>query len=187
MAAFNRFITSLFWFILLLLSVYIAIFPAAALAQAQVGLDNLGETLESLQAQGFPNFLVGQILAALAGVLFFGLLLYLELRPERPRGVRIRSAEGGTAEIDVVSISQRLEWHLDQLSEIISVTPTVRSRGHSVDIKLDMEAGPNIDVPMKTDEVVEVTREILEENMGLKLGKLDVQMRCAPFEPEWNE
>jgi hypothetical protein len=34
--------------------------------------------------------------------------------------------------------------------------------------------------------VVDVTRDIIEQELGLRLGKLDVQIRCAPFEPEWN-
>ena len=38
---------------------------------------------------------------------------------------------------------------------------------------------------MKTDEVVESTRDIIEEDMGLRLGKLDVRMRHLPFEDEW--
>jgi hypothetical protein len=65
------------------------------------------------------------------------------------------------------------------------VVPLVTSRGGSVDIKLEIETAPDIDVPMKTDEVVAATREIIEHDMGLKLGKLDVHMRYAPFDPEW--
>ncbi len=113
-----------------------------------------------------------------------GLLLWLEIRPNRPKGVRIRTSEG-SAELDPASISRRLEWHLDQLADVITVIPTVKARGDSVDINLEIETAPDIDVAMKTDEVVEVTRDIVEQDMGLKLGKLDVRMRHAPFEPEW--
>jgi hypothetical protein len=41
-------------------------------------------------------------------------------------------------------------------------------------------------VPLKTDEVVDVTRTVVEQDMGLRLGKLDVHIRCAPFTPEWS-
>ena len=64
--------------------------------------------------------------------------------------------------------------------------PAVKSRGGAVDIRLEIETAPDIDIPMKTDEVVGVTREVIERDMGLKLGKLDVRMRCEPFEPEWS-
>ncbi len=63
--------------------------------------------------------------------------------------------------------------------------PAVKSKGGSVNIKLEVETAPDVDVPMKTDEIVEVTRDIIEQEMGLRLGKLDVQMRYAPFEPDW--
>ena len=33
--------------------------------------------------------------------------------------------------------------------------------------------------------VVDVTRGVIEQDMGLKLGKLDVRMRYAPIDPEW--
>ena len=39
---------------------------------------------------------------------------------------------------------------------------------------------------MKTDELVEVTRMVVEQDMGLRLGKLDVRLRCAPFDPEYS-
>ena len=114
------------------------------------------------------------------------MLLWLEVLALRRRGVRVRTAEGGSVEVETNSIGRRLEWHLDQLAEIITVVPMVKSKGLSVDIKLEIEAAPDVDVPMKTNEVVEVTRDIIEQDLGLKLGKLDVHMRCAPFEPEWN-
>ncbi|NJN82587.1 MAG: hypothetical protein HC802_10165 [Caldilineaceae bacterium] len=121
----------------------------------------------------------------MGAVLLLGALLTLELWVGRRRGVRIRTAEGGSAELDIKSIGRRLEWHLEQLAEIISVVPAVKSRGGSVNIKLEVETAPDVDVPMKTDEIVEVTRDIIEQEMGLRLGKLDVQMRYAPFEPDW--
>ncbi|MCB0072877.1 MAG: hypothetical protein KDE20_15505, partial [Caldilineaceae bacterium] len=74
---------------------------------------------------------------------------------------------------------------LDQLAEIVSVVPSVKSRGNAVDIRLEVETAPDVDVPLKTDEVVDVTREIIEQDMGLKLGKLDVHMRYAPYDPDW--
>jgi hypothetical protein len=115
-----------------------------------------------------------------------GTLLFFEFVSGRPRGVRIHTTEGGSAELDPNSVGRRLQWHLDQLAEVIAVIPAVKSRGGSVDIRLEIETAPDIDIPMKTDEVVGVTREVIERDMGLRLGKLDVHIRCAPFEPEWN-
>ena len=63
--------------------------------------------------------------------------------------------------------------------------PVVRPRGNAVDIRLDIEAAPDVDIPMKTEEVVQVTRDIIEDELGLRMGKLDIHMRCAPFQPDW--
>ena len=97
----------------------------------------------------------------------------------------MKTVKGSSVELDTESIARRLTWHLDQLADVITVFPDVKSRGNAVDIQLEVETAPDIDVPMKTDEVVESTRDIVEEDMGLRLGKLDVRMRHLPFEDEW--
>ncbi len=130
-------------------------------------------------------FIVAQAAFGIGALLFLGTLIFFEIMTGRRRGVRIRTAEGGSAELETTSIGRRLEWHLDQLAEVITVVPVVKSRGGSVDVRLEIETAPDVDIPLKTDEVVAATREIIEQDMGLKLGKLDVHMRCAPFEPEW--
>jgi hypothetical protein len=53
-----------------------------------------------------------------------------------------------------------------------------------VDIAVALETSPEIDVPMKTEEVLQVTREVVGERMGLKLGKVRVQLKHAPYPKE---
>ncbi len=184
MNVFNRITALILWLALLILAIYLAVFSLQAVGQIQAGLNGVAEWLVAQQAQSATNFLIAQLALGMVAVLLLGMLLWLEIRPTRPKGVRIRTSEG-SAELDPASISRRLEWHLDQLADVITVIPTVKARGDSVDINLEIETAPDIDVAMKTDEVVEVTRDIVEQDMGLKLGKLDVRMRHAPFEPEW--
>lgn len=186
MSTFNRLTATLIWLFLLLIVCYFAITPIQALGQVRTATSTLSEMLQSWQASDPTNFMIGQAALGVAAIALFGMLIWLEILTGRRRGVRIRTAEGGSAELATDSIGRRLQWHLDQLAEVITVVPLVKSRGGSVDIKLEIEAAPDVDIPMKTDEVVEVTRDIVEHDMGLRLGKLDVHMRCAPFEPEWN-
>ena len=129
---------------------------------------------------------MGQFALGISALVLFGLLLFAEVASARRRGVRIRTPEGGNVELDPGSVGRRLQWHLDQLAEVITVVPAVVARGGAVDIRLEIETAPDVDIAMKTDEVVEVTREVVEQDMGLRLGKLDVRLRCAPFEPEYN-
>lgn len=186
MTILNRAVAILLWLLLLVVVCSLAIAPMYTIELAQNGLAALADLVGTLREQNPENFAIGQWAVVAAAVAIFGLLLWLEILALRRRGVRVRTAQGGSVEVETNSIGRRLEWHLDQLAEIITVVPVVRSKGGSVDIKLEIEAAPDIDVPMKTDEVVDVTRDIIEQDLGLKLGKLDVHMRCAPFEPEWN-
>ncbi len=185
MSIFNRIIASLLWLILLVALSILAVIPIRTVETAAAFFSRMGETLRAQQAANPANYLIGQVAAGVIVLLIFGLLIALEVWTGPRRGVRIRTVQGGSAELDTLSIGRRLSWHLDQLAEIISVVPIVKSKGGAVDIKLEIEAAPDVDVPMKTDEVVEVTRDIIEQDMGLKLGKLDVHMRYAPFDPEW--
>lgn len=182
---FNRLVAVLLWIGLLAAFVYTAATPVSLLTTGAARISALAEQLTAWQAANPTNFLIGQIAVGLASLLLFGTLLWIELWPKRQRGVRVHTSEGGSVELDTRSIARRLVWHLDQLAEVIAVVPEVRARGSAVDIQLEIETAPDIDVPMKTDEVVEVTRDIIEQELGLKLGKLDVRMRHAPFDEEW--
>ena len=67
---------------------------------------------------------------------------------------------------------------------MIKVSPHISGRGRGVDIDLLLETSPDIDVPMKTEEVLQVTREVVAERMGLKLGKVQVKIKHAPYPRE---
>ncbi len=185
MNTFNRVVAIVLWGILIAVICLVAVMPFQAVHWLQDILAQVDLWLTERREANPSNFLIGQIAVGVSALLIFGLLIGLEIWSGQRRGVRIRTVQGGSAELDTVSIGRRLSWRLDQLAEVISVVPLVKSKGGSVDIKLEIEAAPDVDVPMKTDEVVEVTRDLIEEDMGLKLGKLDVHMRYAPIDPEW--
>ncbi len=185
MSKFNRFVACMLWLALLALGAYLAAAPFHALGTAEALLAQARAQLEAWQGANATNFVIGQAAVGVAIVVVFGGLLALELVTMQRRGVRITTVAGGSAELDTASVGRRLGWHLDQLAEVIAVIPQVKSRGGAVDIRLEVETAPDIDVPMKTDEVVEVTREIIEQEMGLKLGKLDVHIRYAQYDAEW--
>lgn len=185
MTTFNRIVAILVWLLLAALIAVAAVIPIQVVEWARLQLEQAEQMLRAWQESDPNNFLIGQVATGVAGLVIFGLLIGLEIWSGQRRGVRIRTVQGGSAELDTVSIGRRLSWQLDQLAEIISVVPIVKSKGGSVDIKLEIEAAPDVDVPMKTDEVVEVTRDLIEQDMGLKLGRLDVHMRYAPMDPEW--
>jgi len=185
MAGFNRGLVVVLLFCLLILSVALAVDPVGVIEATQVQFASWSESLVVLREAEGINFIIGQIAFGVGAAVLFALLIWVEVASVRQRGVRIYTADGGTAELDIDSIGRRLAWHLDQVAEVITVIPSIRSRGSAVDIRLEIEAASDVDIPMKTEEVVQVTREVVEQELGLRMGRLDVQMRCAPFEPEW--
>ncbi len=183
MVLFNRIVTAILWLLLLISINILAVAPLQTIVQTQQILTIALTALEHWQATNSSNFIIAQATLGIAAVLVFGILLWLELWGMRQRGVRIRTAAGGSAELDTASISRRLEWHLEQVAEVNSVIPTVHAKGGAVNVRLEVEVMPEVDIPLKTDEVVALARDVVEEDIGLTLGRLDVHMRCAPFEP----
>lgn len=183
MAMFNRIVAALLWLVLLVSICALAVVPLQTIQQIQHALTTLAVQLENWQSTNSDNFIIAQATIGITAILLFGILFWIEIWGMRTRGVRIRTADGGSAELDTASISRRLEWHLEQVAEVNNVIPTVRAKGGAVDIRLEVEVTPEVDIPTKTDEVVALARDVVEEDIGLTLGKLDVHMRCAPFEP----
>lgn len=186
MDLFNRIVAILLWLVLLVAICLIAVMPFQSLAWIGGQIDMVAVRLAAWKNDAPTNFVVAQAATVVTTLLVLGTLIGMEVLSGRRRGVKVRTSAGSAVELDTASIGRRLSWQLDQLAEVVSVVPSVKARGNSVDIRLEVETAPDVDVPLKTDEVVDVTREIIEQDMGLKLGKLDVHMRYAPYDPEWS-
>lgn len=182
MSFFSRAIAVSFILILMLLSTMLAVAPFTTLARFQTVLTQISSYLREWQSINPANFVIGQATLGIASIIIFGLLFWLITYSGLRRGAIIHTRDGSSAELDTNSISRRLEWHLEQIAEISKVVPLVKARGGAVDIRLELEVASGVDIPMKTDEVVIMTRDVIEDAIGLKLGKLDVHLRCAPIE-----
>lgn len=185
MVIFNRIVVILLWLALLVGAVFVALDPVRAAETLAQWATTWADDLTTWRNENPTNYLIAQVAFGIGSVVLVALLLWMQLSTLRKRGVRIYTADGGAAELDADSVGRRLSWHLDQIAEVISVIPNVKPRGSAVDIHLEIEAAPDVDIPMKTEEVVQVAREVIESDLGLRMGKLDVRMRCAPFQPDW--
>ena len=180
----NRIITILVVILLWAALVVLAAAPEQALAWARQGIDWVEVSLFQLAAMR-PGWLypllrgAAIIVATLLGLAW----LMQELRRKRTPVVKMRLASGGEAAVTADSISRRLAWHIDQLADVTSVTPVVRTRGASVDVDLNLQTAPDVDVAMKTEEVVAVARDVIETQMGLQLNKVKVNIDHAPYRP----
>jgi len=184
--AFNRVVVVVLLIVLYLGVLAVSVFPAAILHWFGSGISGWQAFTEAWEA-GSPYVYVGiRVAAVVAATLVAAIMLYLELRRRKVSTVQVVTAEGSTAAVATDSVSQRLVHHIDRLADVVHVSPNVVGRGRTVHATLDLETTPDIDVPMKTDEVIAVAREVVEEQMGLQLGRVHVRIRHAAY-PEHAE
>lgn len=176
MNIFNRVVMVILLLLALAVSVVFTIIPIRLLD----GVRNAA----SLLAQSVQMARLVFVLIGIGFILLWFLLLVLELwRPPR-RTVRVEKVSGGQAEMTVDAIAQRVIYRVDQLADVVKVKPRIRARRGGVDIDLDLETTPDIDVPTKTEEVCAVVKDVIEERMGLRLRGIRVKVRHAPYAEE---
>ena len=184
MNVFNRVLVILLTLAVLVLAIVVAIAPDWTLTVGSNILEALADSLGNYEASDFWLYLTLRIVLAGTVVALCLLLLWLEVRRPRKKTIRAQKLAGGEANIVVDSIAERLAYNIDQLPDVVNVKPHVVGRSRGVDVSLLLETTPDIDVPMKTEEVMEVTREVIGERMGLKVGKVTINIKHAPFPKE---
>ncbi len=108
-------------------------------------------------------------------------ILWLEVRRPRAKTIKVQKVTGGEAELTTDSIASRLEYNIDQLADVVKVKPAISASRKGVRVDLELETSPEIEVPMKTEEVQQLTKDIVESRMGLKLDTVRVVIRHAPY------
>jgi predicted RND superfamily exporter protein len=174
MNLFNRIVTILLFVVLMIVVPFAMIFSQPVMASTQQFLEAASSSLNTFQ----------RIILILLGIIVFiicGLVLYLEFRRPPRKRVKVETAAGEEVELAVESIAQRLAYRVDQLPDVVKVTPEIKPRRKSIDVELNLETTPEIDVPAKIDEVSQVARAEVEENMGLKLRKIRVSIKHSPY------
>ena len=177
----NRLIGFLILFIVFLLLIVLAVAPFESLAWFQTQIGHLSQWASQTQLSKPLFFNLGRVALAAIAILIVIPLMIAELPRKKTEPAVAMRTEHGEIRVTADSIAKRLAWHLDQLADVITVTPVVAPKGDTVNVLLDVETSPEIDLPMKTEEIMLVTREIIEQDMGLKLGKLNVNLRHAAY------
>jgi len=177
----NRIIGLLIFFIAFLLLIVLAVAPFEAIAWLQTQIGHLSQWASRTQLANPFFFNLGRVALAAIAILIVVPLMIAELPRKKTEPAVSMRTEHGEIRVTADSIAQRLAWHLDQLADVITVFPIVTPKGDTVNVRLDVESSPEIDLPMKTEEIMLITREIIERDMGLKLGKLNVNLRHAAY------
>ncbi|MGQ9585822.1 MAG: alkaline shock response membrane anchor protein AmaP [Anaerolineae bacterium] len=114
---------------------------------------------------------LGYVLVGILVMLVCGLLFLLEVRrPRRARYVVVDRVAGGEARVQVESVSRRLEYEVDLLQDVSDVKSHILAKGRGLRTILDVVMSADVDVPMKTEEIIETVRRVVEEQMGLRLA-----------------
>jgi hypothetical protein len=184
MNVFNRLVIVFLLLLVIVLTALVVIVPEYSLRVTAATFDWLHQGTTDYMENNRFFFAGARILGGGALIIVCLVLLWLELRRPRKQTIRAQKLAGGEAHIAVDSIEQRLEYNIDQLPDVVRVSPRIYGRSRGVDVNLLLETSPEIDVPMKTEEVMQVTREVIVERMGLKLGKVDVKIKHAPYPSE---
>jgi hypothetical protein len=177
MNVFNRIVVVILLIVLILLSATAIVLPEQFFGT----WGNINSSLET-----YTGTLTGRIVTTvilLAIIVLCAFVLWLEFRRGVARTVRVEKIQGGEARVAVESVMQRAEFHVAQLPQVISVKPHVTARGKRVDLHLDVETTQEVNIPAKTEEISRTARRVVEEQMGLKLGKVIVTVRHAPAPP----
>ncbi len=181
MNALNRILVVVLILVTVVLVAVVVIVPRQSVTFGTTWLEGTGRYLDSYRTSHWALFAGLRVLIGGMVVLLGLVLLWLELRRPRRKTIRVQKTTGGDAHVAIESVAQRLAYNIDQLPDVVKVTPHITARSRAVDIELVLETAPDVDIPMKTEEVLQVTKEVIEDRMGLKLGKVQVKVKHAPY------
>ena len=176
MRVFNRIVMIILILVGIAAALLLALYPVDAVKMLRAYLDLFDE---ALYAQNSYRLLIG---ALVVKVLVLLVLLVLELRRPRRKSVRIRTKSGANAVLGIDSVEQSLEYRIDELAGVRKVAPHIRSRGKDVEVLVDLDTSPSVNIPVLTDQVVELARDIVEGQLGVKIhGKVAIHVHHEPY------
>lgn len=134
----------------------------------------------TLNALADPQQILARLVClgvALLTAVFAILFLYLELMPSGKTRMRLKSIQGADVMMSADAITTQLQFALDPLPGVIRAQPKIsKGKGDTVDVLVDLTTTSDVDVKKKTDEVMDVTRTVLEGGLGLRVGKVQIKI-----------
>jgi uncharacterized alkaline shock family protein YloU len=177
MNIFNRAVVILHILLLVGLLIVAAVVPNTVLSRLLYTVQQAQATLQLYWPTSYVVFL------AIAVLLVFGLimLLWLEVRPSASNKVLIRNRDGTRTELSTSSLADSLRRSIDEIDDVFKVKSVVQGKRSGLDILLNLETTPEIDIPSKMQEVSQAARDLVERKMGLKVANLRVQVKNTPY------
>lgn len=176
MNTFNRIVMAFAILVLMAAVIGLVLSPLDAVSVVRLGVDAFEQSL--FVARSYNTFLIVSGAILLLALVF----LVLELRRPRRRMVRIKTEGRGNAQLNVESVTQSLEYRVDELAGVRHVRTHVDSRGSDVNVALDLDTSPSVNIPALTEQVVALAHDIVEGQLGLKIhGQVRVNIKHEPY------
>lgn len=176
MNIFNRVVMIILILCLFALVATIMILPIQSAEFVEAYVDSFKMWVPGEQA--FLIFMLGGALLLLILFVFF----LLEVRNPRRKTVRIKTKGGGKAQLGIESVAQNLEYRIDELAGVRKVKPRITSRGRDVMVRIQLDTSPSVNVPVLTDQIIDLCHDIVETQLGVKIhGKVEVDVRHEPY------
>jgi len=178
MNLFNRVVLTILLLILLAIAVFALLVPGTLLGALRDGVTGLYTAVVPyrITSGAFWAYLGSGVGIIALCVLF----LWLELRPQRRKAVEVADSEGRMIQVSVKAITQRLQSALAGVADVKRAKPTVISRGKKADVNLEVEVDPATDLRFKTQEITQLAREVIQDQLGVSVGKVRVDMQYSP-------
>lgn len=113
---------------------------------------------------------VGILLAVIVNLVAI-LLIILEVGRRAPTSIKVEQVTGGEATLGVASIGDQLKAEIKQLPGVMQVKPRVSAKRKGVVVEIDAKIAAETGVPGEAEKIVETVRRVVEEKMGLRLGR----------------
>ncbi len=168
MNTFNRVVVVLLLIVAMVLCSLALIVPLRTLQTVAQQTGALADLLGRVRAVvRLPVGILLALIVDLVGILF----IILEVRRPAAKSISVEQAAGGEVTLSVASIADQLKAELSQLPEVMQVKPKVSARRNGVMIEIDARIAAETGVPNKAERIVETTRRVVEQRMGLRLAR----------------
>jgi uncharacterized alkaline shock family protein YloU len=174
---FNRAVVILETLLLIVTLIVAAVVPNTVLDRLLYTAQQAQSTLQLDWPRSYFVFL----LVAIVLIFLLLVLLWLELRPQSRKTITVRGRDGTEAEVSTSSVAQSLQRRISEVPDVSRVRATVRGVRAGVDVVLDLETAPEIDIPSKMDEVSQAARDLVESKMGLHVARIKVNIKQVRY------
>jgi hypothetical protein len=168
MNVFNRVFVIITLLVVMVVGAVTLVSPAFVLGLMRSAAD----TIRTTAFAGFTDVgrVITRIILALAWIGFIVLVIWAELRRPGSRTIEVARYTGGSAiRISTGAVADKVHEAVSAISGVIDAKVKATGRNRAVELRLDVSATKETDLVQKAEEIAVVTRQVVQDQLGLKL------------------